>query len=72
MRTIPSRQDVRLREAQTLAYLASQGSQDVIVVGKTFLNVPLPTRQAQSVIQTTTEAHGGTNPRRRIAEPIVS
>lgn len=64
--TIPSRRDVRIREGRAVAYLdpTSPDMDGTIYVENTFLNIPRRLRDSTSVVQSTTEAHGGTNPRR--------
>lgn len=57
---------VRVRQADPVAYVGS--SNDAFVVENTFLDVPRIARRAQSVVQSTAEAHGCRNPRRLISE----
>lgn len=66
LRSIPSRRDVRIRDGRTVAYFdpTSPNMHDTIIVENTFLNIPRTLRESSSVVQSTTEAHGGTNPRR--------
>jgi len=66
LHSIPSRRDVRIREGHTVAYLdpTSPDMNGTIIVENTFLNIPRRLRESSSVVQSTTEAHGGTNPRR--------
>lgn len=65
---MPSRRDVRIRSAQTLALVDNQtvGLGDTVVVERTFLDILRPSREPQSVIQSTSEVHGVPNPRRHI------
>lgn len=66
---LPCRSKVRLRAEQPLAMLSSESVDDVLVVERTFLDVPSRLREPNSVIQSTTEVHrGGVNPRRRAAD----
>lgn len=58
---IPSRRNVRIREAQVIGYAESEA---FWIVQNTFLAAVHPMRASTSVVQSTTEAHGGINPRR--------
>lgn len=66
LRNIPSRRDVSVRDMHPVAYLhpTSPDTGDVYVVERTFLNIPRRLRASSSVVNSTTEAHGGINPRR--------
>eukprot|EP00929_Paragymnodinium_shiwhaense_P120041 TRINITY_DN91945_c0_g1_i1.p1 TRINITY_DN91945_c0_g1~~TRINITY_DN91945_c0_g1_i1.p1 ORF type:complete len:463 (-),score=42.71 TRINITY_DN91945_c0_g1_i1:400-1737(-) len=65
LRAVPSRRNVRLREHEVVAYLDNSMEGIInIIVERTFLNIPRALRGADSVTQSTTEAHGGRNPRR--------
>lgn len=66
--SVPSRLNVRLKDESTIAYVAPSGAvEDSFVVEKTFLDIPRVLRSADSVAQSTSEAHGSSNPRRPIA-----
>lgn len=62
---LPHRANVRLRSLQVLAYSYGQG-EGTVVVRHGFLNLPAPLRDAQVVVNSTTEAHRGQNPRRPV------
>jgi len=64
---LPSRQRIDLRQAQELMLI---GEDEIVCVERTFLDIPRIMRNSQSVIQSTTEAHGPSspvNPRRFVA-----
>lgn len=71
--TIPSRRDVRIRSTQNVGYIESSpvgnDACEIYILEKTFLDIPRPMRNSDSVIQSTTEAHRGTNPRRCVEAP---
>jgi len=66
---LPSRQRIDLRQSEQLVLIGDED--DIVCVERTFLDVPRIMRNSQSVIQSTTEAHGPrgpVNPRRFVAQ----
>lgn len=65
--SLASRLKVRLRSSDVLAYIGSDNPEDVFIVEHTFLSsTPQMLHNAHSVTQSTSVAHGVTNPRRRM------
>lgn len=60
---LPKRFNVRLRESKALAYLQNDGEE--LIVRGTFLCVGAPLLGSRSVVNSTTAARQGRNPRRR-------
>jgi len=66
VRRLPARRDVRLRAIEPLGYLGEED--EVVLAQRTFLDVPRPSRSADSVIQSTARVHGVRNPRQQIVQ----
>jgi len=66
LRAFPSKRNVRIRDDHTrIVGYAGQTENDFYIVQNTFLASARPMLSARSVNQSTTEAHGSINPRRR-------
>lgn len=66
LQAIPSQLNVRIRDSRTrVVACAGQSKEELYIVENTFLVAVRAMRGAQSVNQSTTEAHGSINPRRR-------
>lgn len=74
IQSLATRLKIRLRSMEIVAYISPNpgncDDDDVFIVEHTFLAGPPPrSHNSQSVTQSTTEAHGSRNPRRRVAMP---
>lgn len=58
--SLPHKHNVRLKDIRILVYMGG------VIVCNTFLQEPMPLLDVQSVVNSTTDAHRGLNPRRHI------
>jgi len=65
---LAARQDVRVRRSQHLGYYGEEG--ELLLQKWTFLDIPRSRLASQSVVQSTTEAHGAMNPRRELLHEV--